>query len=1285
MASECLPLFAGVPVSQQAYIKASNPDVADNFGEAVSISGDLAVVGASSEAGPSSGVNGNQSVNGKSESGAAYVFARSGGTWAQEAYLKASNSRAGDDFGSAVAVSGTTVVVGSPGEDSDSVGIDGVQNGLGASRSGAVFVFVKEGADWVQQAFIKASNTEEFDGFGSAVALDGDTLVVGAFSEDSASSTINGNSTDNSAPGAGAAYVYVRNGSTWSFQAYLKASNCGAGDGFGSAVAIAGNTILVSALQEASNATGVNGNQTNNSLSGAGAVYVFTRSGTSWSQQAYLKASNPGSQDFFGTAIAISGDTAVIGANYEDSNATGVNGNQANDSSSASGAAYVFVRTGSAWSQQAYLKASNPAPGDYFGTAVGVSGDTIAVGAWGESSNARGIGGDQSNNDANDAGAAYLFSRSNGKWTGAAYLKASNTRVTDTFGDSFGHDIALSGSTLMVGAFEEDGGSAGVNGNQFDRSLSSSGAVYVFTGIGVTAPEIVVEQPAGNELTSGGAPLAFGSAVVGGARPSLPMVIRNNGNAVLTGISLVIDGPNAADFSLDTKGIGTSLPPDGSATVSITFIPSAAGSRTATLHIASNDSDEPLFDIDLTGNGTPGVAFQDALIFINEEAGTVQVPVVRTGDTSGAVSVTVNSSAGTATAADYTPVVNATVNFADGQGTATVPVTITADALAEANEAFTLTLSNPQGGIGLGGPATTTVRIVDVVDTTKPSVTISIPATNGSINEGIAASVAGMASDNKGVKQVQFSLNGSAFVDAAITLNATGISATYSAPLSPLRPGSNTVAVKSIDTRGNESAVVTRNFYSIVKRPLVVNRTGTGTLTAPFPGTDATKQVGFVYTLKATPGTGQVFNGWTASSTTGTGLTTEAMELPSITFTHQENLVLTANFIANPFTAAVIGKFNGLVQPSASVPASGTTPSKTTVGGFTATVTNTGSFTGTLKMDGLSPAVNGIFDNMGVARFGTTRAKSVQLARAGKPPLEVALTLDMTGATNVLSGTVKTRARVGDVDAQSDIVADRAAYSTASKASPTIAGTTSKAYTMVFKHQAPPLGWVTADVPQGDGYATGTIKPDGSVSFTGKLADHTVISVSTALSKTNTWPWFSQLYSVGGSFAALVAVDTSATDTDLTASGVHWFRPWQNVQWYPWGWAEGIAVDVIGAAYAPPALTGLLPVDALNGNATLQWSDGLLAIVSTKSINIHPTTSVVTRAPVSDASFTITLTASSGLISGTFTHADATKPTWQGVLFQKGANKGGYGYFMTVAPRVMNGLGESGSLKLLLK
>ena len=145
-----------------------------------------------------------------------------------------------------------------------------------------------------QQAYLKASNTEASDFFGSSVAVSSDTVVVGAEGEDSNATGVNGNQLDNSELLSGAAYVFVRppGGTTWSQQAYLKASNTGAGDRFGISVAVSGDTVVVGAYSEDSNATGVNGNQLDNSALSSGAAYVFVRppGGTTWSQQAYLKA-----------------------------------------------------------------------------------------------------------------------------------------------------------------------------------------------------------------------------------------------------------------------------------------------------------------------------------------------------------------------------------------------------------------------------------------------------------------------------------------------------------------------------------------------------------------------------------------------------------------------------------------------------------------------------------------------------------------------------------------------------------------------------------------------------------------------------------------------------------------------------------------------------------------------------------------------------------------------------------------------------------------------------------
>jgi hypothetical protein len=397
------------PLVQQAYLKASNTGANDVFGLSVAISGDTVVVGAPSEASNATGVNGNQGDNSASGAGAAYVFVRTGGVWVQQAYLKASNTGTGDYFGNSVAVTGETVVVGAPYEDSNATGVNGNQGDNSVLDSGAAYVFVRTVGVWVQQAYLKASNTGSGDSFGLFVAISGDTVVVGAPFEASNATGVNGNQGDNSALDSGAVYVFVRTGGVWVQQAYLKASNTGAGDRFGFSVAISGDTVVVGAYSEASNATGVNGYQGDNSALDSGAVYVFVRTGGVWAQQAYLKASNTGAGDWFGFSVAIFGDTVVVGAYSEASNATGVNGNQGDNSALDSGAVYVFVRTGGVWVQQAYLKASNTGAGDEFGYCVAIFGDTVVVGGRLESSNASGVNGNQGDNSANQAGAAYIF------------------------------------------------------------------------------------------------------------------------------------------------------------------------------------------------------------------------------------------------------------------------------------------------------------------------------------------------------------------------------------------------------------------------------------------------------------------------------------------------------------------------------------------------------------------------------------------------------------------------------------------------------------------------------------------------------------------------------------------------------------------------------------------------------------------------------------------------------------------------------------------------------------
>ncbi len=316
----------------------------------------------------------------------------------------------------------------------------------------------------VPEDYLKSASPESLDFFGNAVAVAGDTVVVGVYGEDSDGSS----PADNSANGSGAAYVFVRSSAaqraagapTWTQQAYLKASNAQAGDEFGWAVAIAGDTLVVGATGEASNGS----SPADNSAISAGAAYVFERTGSSWSEQAYLKAANAEAGDLFGWSVAIVGDTVVVGAIYESSSG----GSPADNSAAAAGAAYVFVRSDTTWTQQAYLKAANAESGDVFGDALALAGETLVIGASGEDGN----GSSPADNSAAAAGAAYVFIRAGTTWSQQGYLKAANAGI----GDEFGGSVAISADTSVVGArYEDSNGSSPA-----DNSANGSGAAYVF-------------------------------------------------------------------------------------------------------------------------------------------------------------------------------------------------------------------------------------------------------------------------------------------------------------------------------------------------------------------------------------------------------------------------------------------------------------------------------------------------------------------------------------------------------------------------------------------------------------------------------------------------------------------------------------------------------------------------------------------------------------------------------------------------------------------------------------
>jgi hypothetical protein len=519
-----------LPLKQVAYIKASNAEAYDHFacgggnqghtGNSISLSGDgnTLVVGAPFEGGGAPGINGNQNDNSVYASGAAYVYVRQGESWTQQAYVKASNPGQSDHFGSSVALSrdGNTLAVAAHWEASGATGVNGNQNDNSVPQSGAVYVFTRTGTTWTQQAYIKASNTGKAskgedigdgDQFGFSLALsgDGNTLAVGAISEDSAAQQINGNQNDDSAQSAGAVYVYARTGTTWGQQAYVKSANMGAGDGLGFSVALSfdGNTLAAAAFDEDGGGRGINPPDTTESQN-SGALYVFTRQNGTWSQQAYIKGSRGETSDGFGFATAISddGNTIAVGSGDEACLTPGIDPPGCADDAPPNrganiwvGAAYVFVRTGTTWSEQTFIKAPNARPYNSFGVRLDLSGDgnTLAVSAYLEDNGGRGIrpptvqqfliqdilnGWREHRNEAEESGAVYFYTRTGSRWTAGAWVKSANSDAGDEFGSSL--SLSDNGRMMVVGAHGEDSAARGVNGNQADNSAADAGAAYVF-------------------------------------------------------------------------------------------------------------------------------------------------------------------------------------------------------------------------------------------------------------------------------------------------------------------------------------------------------------------------------------------------------------------------------------------------------------------------------------------------------------------------------------------------------------------------------------------------------------------------------------------------------------------------------------------------------------------------------------------------------------------------------------------------------------------------------------
>ncbi len=422
--------LSSLGVVQQWSVAAPDGDILDEFGFAVAIDGNTAVVGARN-ADPNLG-------NGPIDNaGAAYVYTYNGKTWILDAKLTAKNPSPGDTFGVSVAISGNTILVGATGVDiTDEDEIENEEDGE-LKDAGAAYVFTRTSGDWVQQVKLIPDDRAEDDGFGSAVAIHKNTAVVAAETKDL---KVVGPDPTDIFPlffDGGAAYVFYGSGKNWRQQAKLfpgKADNDSYldinksclpwfGDYFGTSVAIYGNLAAVGATQFDPT-----------DVSGPGKVILFSRSGGNWNQIACLEATDDRPGDAFGNSVAVYGKTVVVGASHADPKI-------GNGRVTSGGAAYVFTDTGDEWEETTMLTAPYGLPFDQFGQSVDIYGDTIVVGADGAT---------QSGNSG--AGAVYVFKKANGEWS------MQTRAVTDPAqeDDYFGKSVSVHGNWFVVGANGRD-------------------------------------------------------------------------------------------------------------------------------------------------------------------------------------------------------------------------------------------------------------------------------------------------------------------------------------------------------------------------------------------------------------------------------------------------------------------------------------------------------------------------------------------------------------------------------------------------------------------------------------------------------------------------------------------------------------------------------------------------------------------------------------------------------------------------------------------------------------
>ncbi len=618
--------------------------------------------------------------------------------------------------------------------------------------------------------------------------------------------------------------------------------------------------------------------------------------------------------------------------------------------------------------------------------------------------------------------------------------------------------------------------------------------------------------------------------------------------------------------------------------VLIADIPTFTGDRTFTIALSGGTNGATVGSpgtavvtiTETDANPAGQIAFSAATFrFASKDAlgqpNTVVLTLNRTNGTTGAVSAQVALAGGTLDALDFNFTSPVTVDFADGQATASVNIPLLAGA-APLPGTMQFTLGNATNGASIGAIAAATVTVT-APEKIAPKLLLTSPKAGKS---GALFDIAGTVVEPDDLARVAATLNGIPLGNAQLGVKANGVTP-FTLNAIPAENGPNTLLIQAFDVNGTASLVKTVHFTYINERPQLA------------------------------------------------------------------------------------GNYNGLATPTAVAPPANDLHNAS--GLVSVKVTKTGAFTGKVAIGGARLVIKGVFANNGGARFGTALTPTFALVKKGKVPVTFG-DLTLAIAASKVTGTIGLTATVD---------CDRAAFDGNTSLVDAAVLANKGVFTAVLPSETQPV-LTTTQFPQGDGVGVITVTKAGKLSFEGTLADGTPFAASAPLSAGYTAPLYAPLYAKKGSIAGIVTISLADlanpnANSDISGDDFLWLRPADaKAKYYPAGWAGGVDVDLIAASYNGAKQTPAVSVfPGLNatGGATIQFADGKLAGLVTKDVLIS-TANKVTNVPATDKSYKLTIVAPTGALGGSFTHSDGKKPTFKGIIYQKGPTKGGYGYFLSV-------------------